>query len=732
LKAAAGRRPKPPDVCYANNIKEPGKPRLLTLPAGSAAPFREDVRRLIEDIAAALPRAFEGEDYQSRLHGLNDEYRGRPAKELEELRKKAHERGIAMLQTPMGFAFAPIADDEVIPADQFEKLDPEERERIQRDVQELEADVQKVLRGTARSERDLREKVRELNREVASFAVGQFFDELAARYEAFEGVPEHLEEIRADVTAQAREFLQLHEAQDSGKASAGAIAETPLFRRYRINVLVDNAALDGAPVLFEDHPTYENLVGRIEHLAQMGTLITDFNLIRPGALHRANGGFLILDARKVLQMPFAWDGLKRALKARQVRIESLGQALSMVSTVSLEPQPLPLDIKVVLIGDPELYYLLSGLDPEFSGLFKVSADFDDRTVRSPESQGQYARLVASLVRKQELRPFEAGAVARLVEYSSRRAGDAERLDLGIGDVADLLRESDFHAGKAGLEAVGAAVVQRAIDARTFRADRIRERMREGILRKTIFIDTAGTAVGQVNGLSVLQLARFAFGQPSRITARVRPGKGEVVNIEREVDLSGPLHSKGVLILSAFLGARYAAGFPLALSASLVFEQSYGGVDGDSASSAELYALLSALSAIPIRQDLAVTGSVNQFGQVQPIGGVNEKIEGFFDVCAARGLTGTQGVLIPASNVKHLMLRRDVVDAARAGTFHIHGVETVDEGIEVLTGVPHGVRGGTGSYPDSSVGAVVEGRLRDMARLQAAFAKSVEGEGGRPL
>jgi predicted ATP-dependent protease len=376
--------------------------------------------------------------------------------------------------------------------------------------------------------------------------------------------------------------------------------------------------------------------------------------------------------------------------------------------------------------------LLSGLDPEFSGLFKVSADFDDRTVRSPESQGQYARLVASLVRKQELRPFEAGAVARLVEYSSRRAGDAERLDLGIGDVADLLRESDFHAGKAGLEAVGAADVQRAIDARTFRADRIRERMREGILRKTIFIDTAGTAVGQVNGLSVLQLARFAFGQPSRITARVRPGKGEVVNIEREVDLSGPLHSKGVLILSAFLGARYAAGFPLALSASLVFEQSYGGVDGDSASSAELYALLSALSAIPIRQDLAVTGSVNHFGQVQPIGGVNDKIAGFFDVCAARGLTGTQGVLIPASNVKHLMLRRDVVDAARAGTFHIHGVETVDEGIEVLTGVPHGVRGGTGSYPDSSVGAVVEGRLRDMARLQAAFAKSVEGEGGRPL
>jgi lon-related putative ATP-dependent protease len=730
LKATAKQRRKPPDVCYVNNLKEHNRPRLLTLPAGLAIELKEDIQRLIEDIGVALPKAFESEEYQSRFHNLEGEFQSRPAKDLEDLRSRARLRNIAMLQTPIGFAFAPLKHGEVLPADQFEKLEASEREQIQRDVEELQGEVQKILRQAARWEKELREKLRELNHEVASFAIGPLLDELASRYEAYPAVQSHLAEIRSDIVGHAKEFLQLREAETSGQAPSSAISETPLSRRYRINILVDNGKLEGAPVVYEDHPTFENLVGRIEHIAHMGTLITDFNLIRPGALHRANGGFLVLDARKILQMPFAWEALKRALQARLVRIEGLGQALSLVSTVSLEPEPLPLDIKVILIGDPALYYLLCRFDPEFGGLFKVSADFDDQAERSPETQQQYASLVASLLRKHGLRPLDRSAVARLVEHSSRLSGDAERLDLGVGDLSDLLRESDYHADKTGLAIVTSNEVQQAIDARTFRADRIRERMRDGILRKTIFIDTAGEAVGQVNGISVLQLGRFAFGQPVRITARVRPGKGEVVDIEREVELGGPIHSKGVLILSAFLGARYAADFPLALTASLVFEQSYSGVEGDSASSTELYALLSAISGAPLRQSLAVTGSVNQHGQVQPIGGVNEKIEGFFDVCARRGLTGAEGVLIPAANVKHLMLRHDVVEAVRLKAFHVYAVETIDEGIEILSGIPHGIREPSGNYPETTIGARVQSTLREMAQKQLAFAKAAERLGGR--
>jgi lon-related putative ATP-dependent protease len=423
----------------------------------------------------------------------------------------------------------------------------------------------------------------------------------------------------------------------------------------------------------------------------MGALLTDFNLIKPGALHKANGGYLILDIRKVLLQPYAWEGLKRAMQAGQIRIESVGQMLSLISTVSLEPEPIPLDVKVALFGDRLLYYLLWHLDPEFGELFKVEADFEEQMDRDGKNQLLYAQLIGTLARKDELRPFDRGAVARAIEHSARMVGDAEKLSTQMRNITDLLREADYWAGETGNGAVTAADVQRAIDAQIYRSDRLQERVQEAILRETILIDTEGEEISQVNGLSVIQLGNFSFGRPTRITARVRLGKGEVVDIEREVELGGPIHSKGVLILSGFLGARYAGERPLSLSASLVFEQSYGGVEGDSASSAELYALLSAIAEVPIKQSMAVTGSVNQHGQVQAIGGVNEKIEGFFDVCKARGLTGEQGVLIPVSNVKHLMLRQDVVKAVDAGQFHIYPVEMVDQGIEILTGVPAGER-----------------------------------------
>jgi lon-related putative ATP-dependent protease len=461
----------------------------------------------------------------------------------------------------------------------------------------------------------------------------------------------------------------------------------------------------------------------------MGTLVTDFNLIKAGALYRANGGYLILDARKVLLQPFAWEELKRALRSREIRIEVLGQTLSLVSTVSLEPEPIPLDVKVILLGERLLYYALYEADPDFGELFKVAVDFEDQMARTADNHLLYARMIGTIARQEGIRPLDRAAVARVIEQSARLAGDADKLSTHVHSVADLLREADYWAGEAQHPVIDAPDVQHAIDAQIRRLDRVRERIQEEIQRGTILIDTQGTAVGQVNGLSVLSMGQFAFGRPSRITARVRLGRGEVVDIEREVALGGPIHSKGVLILSAYLGARYASDRPLSLSASLVFEQSYSGVEGDSASSAELYALLSALADFPVKQGLAVTGSVNQRGQVQAIGGVNEKIEGFFDICRAQGLTGEQGVLIPASNVKHLMLRHDVVAAVAAGQFQVYAVETIDQGIELLTGVPAGERDDTGEFPAGSVNQRVEARLIALAEKRLAFGVPERGSTG---
>jgi lon-related putative ATP-dependent protease len=500
-----------------------------------------------------------------------------------------------------------------------------------------------------------------------------------------------------------------------------------LSRRCQVNALIDHSKTQGAPIVDEDNPAYHNLVGQIEHLARFGALVTDFNLIRAGALHRANGGYLMLDALRLLQQPYAWDGLKRALRSSEIRIEPLGEMLGLVSTVSLEPEPIPLDLKVVLFGDRLLYYVLCAFDPDFNELFKVEADFDDQMERSAESTSLYASLIATLARKEGLLPFERRAVGRIIEQSSRLAGDAQRLSTRMGEVVDLLREADYWARQAGRTAVSEEDVQQAVDAHTRRADRVRQRIIEEIQRGTILIDTQGEKVGQINGLSVIELGNFAFGRPSRITARISLGKGEVVDVEREVELGGPIHSKGVLIISGFLSARYAPERPLSLSASLVFEQSYGAVEGDSASAAEMLALLSALADAPIRQSLAVTGSVNQNGQIQAIGGVNEKIEGFFDVCKAIGLTGDQGVLIPASNVKHLMLRQDVIDAVARGQFHVFPLETIDQGIEVITGVAAGERDRSGHFPDGSINGRVEARLLELAEKRRAFGAPEKSE-----
>ncbi len=730
----AASEPVPADWCYVNNFDDPHEPRAIRLPAGKGVEFRDDMERAVEEVRTALSAAFESEEYQARRQEMTEEFKDRQSQAFEGLQQRAKDKGIALLRTPAGLIFAPVREGEVLSPDEVRKLAEEEREGLEKEVEGLQEELQKILQQMPAWQREMQEKIRQLNREMSSFAVGGLIDELREKYSDFEQIVEHLDAVQEDVIENARDFLSEGEdASDVLGALRQAMAQRfrggpAELRRYQVNLLVDHSESEGAAVVYEDNPTYQNLIGRVEHMAQMGALFTDFNLINPGALHRANGGYLILDARKVLLQPYAWEGLKRALQSGQIRIESVGQMLSLISTVSLEPEPIPLDAKVALVGDRLLYYLLWQLDPDFADLFKVAADFEEQMDRDSENQLLYARLIATLARKENLRPLDAPAVGRFIEHSARMVGDAEKLSTQMRGITDLLREADYWAREAGNGTIAADDVQKAIDARIRRSDRLRERLQEEVLRGTILIDTEGESIGQVNGLSVIQLGNFAFGRPTRITAQLRLGKGEVVDIEREVELGGPIHSKGVLILAGFLGARYTRERPLALSASLVFEQSYGGVEGDSASSAELYALLSAIAQIPVKQSLAVTGSVNQHGQVQAIGGVNEKIEGFFDVCRARGLDGKQGVLIPESNVKHLMLRQDVVEAAAAGKFSIYPVQTIDQGVEILTGLPAGERGERGNYPEGTINHAVETNLADLAEKRVAFsARAKEGE-----
>ncbi len=722
------------DICYVNNFEDPQKPQLLRLPAGRGRELRQRLDHVIHDLIAALAAAFASEEYQHRLQVIESSFEERQGKAISELGEAARAQGIALLRTPAGMVFAPLKDEEVLSTEEFNKLSDEDQEKVKGEIEQFQTELQKIFRHVPAWKRELREQVRELNEEVSQLAIEPLFDELRQSFAELEDVLSFLEAVAADVRTNASALISREEPQSQDMIKALTESQgldKPLLRRYRVNLLVDHGSSRGAPVVFEPNPTYQNLIGRVENMSQLGALVTDFNLIRPGALHRANGGYLLLDASKLLLSPYAWEGLKRALRSKVIKIESLGEAMSLVSTYSLEPEPVPLAVKIVLIGEPRLYYLLSTYEPDFGKLFKVAADFAEDLERLPEHEQEYARLIASLISEEGLRAFDRTAVARTIENGARALSDSERLSLNLGELTDLMRESDYWAGEANREVVIASDVQTAIDARTFRSDRLREKVQESILRESVLISTDGTAVGRVNGLSVLQLGGFAFGRPSRITARIRQGKGEVVNIEREVDLSGPLHSKGVLILSGLLGARYTQKTPLALSASLAFEQSYGGVDGDSASSTELYALLSAIANLPLKQSLAVTGSINQHGEVQAIGGANEKIEGFFDVCRARGLTGEQGALIPVSNVKNLMLRHDVVEAVSAGDFHIYPVEHVDEGIEILTGIPAGKRNDDGTFPEDSVNGRVQRRLAEMARTARDFARPprpISGDG----
>ena len=730
LGGVAPGAPSPDDWCYVYNFEKPRHPRALRLPPGRACELVSDMEHLVEALFSVMPTAFSSEEYQSREKEIHESFQEQQGAAIEALEQDAREHNIALIRTPGGFAFAPVRKGEVIKSEEFMHLKQEERDRIEAQMVRLKDALQSIMAQIPKWQRESVEKLKELNHDVAGFALKPLLAELRAKYETLPEVLGHIEAIENDLIENFDQFLEKDASPEElfmggGPSKPGSRGR--FFVRYRINVMIDNARSNGAPVIMEDKPACQNLIGDIEHSAQMGTLVTDFTLIKPGALHRANGGYLVLDARRLLLEPFAWEALKKALRTRQIRIESLAQLYSLVSTISLEPEPIPLQVKVILLGERTLYYLLSTYDPDFTELFKVAADFEDEMERNPDNHLAYARMIGSMAVREKLRHFDRGAVARIVEHGSRMAGDATKLTTHLQGICDLVHEADYHAAEAGRDRVTADDVQAVVEAQVHRAARIQERIREAMMRDTILIDTTSERIGQINGLAVYSLGERSFGRPSRITARVRMGKGEVIDIEREVEMGGPIHSKGVLILSGFLGARYAPERPLSLSATLVFEQSYSGVEGDSASSAELYALLSAISGVPIRQWFAVTGSVNQYGEVQAIGGVNEKIEGFFDLCRERGLDGRHGVLIPASNVENLMLRNDVVRAVEEGKFSIWPVSHIDQGIELLTGVPAGGQAPDGSWPQGTINAKIVERLESMAKKQKEFESDHDDE-----
>ncbi len=723
LERQAAGEPVPADWCYVHNFENAYKPRALSLPPGKARPFRADMDHLIDELRAALPAAFETEDFRGQRQAIEERMKQLHEGAFNEFQEKAKAKGAALIRTPSGLTLAPIKGEEVMDPEEFQKLPAEEKQAIQKNIEALQTELQQVMEKLPAWEQDARKQMRDLNRRTAQFAISHILEEVKRRYAEVPEVLEYLAAVEKDMIDNAEDFLKPDQQAQPvpGAPPVPTQAAASPFARYKVNVLIDNSDREGAPVFYEDHPNHPNLFGKIEYRAVFGALITDFSMILPGALHKANGGYLVVDARKVLMQPYGWEELKHALRSREIRIEPLGYAFGGAGAMMMEPEPIPLNIKVVLLGDRQLYYMLASGDPEFGELFKVPVDFEEYVEREPKNGKLYARFLASLIDGDKLRPFTASAIAKVMERASRLVEDSERLSMELRRVGGLLREADYWAGQRKADTVDAKDVDQAIEAQIRRSDRMRERMEEQTVRGIVHIDTSGEKVGQVNGLSVLSLGDHSFGKPSRITASVGLGKGEVVDIEREVALGGPLHSKGVLILQGFLAERYGAEQPLSLKASLVFEQSYGGVDGDSASSAELYTLLSALSEAPIKQSFAVTGSVDQHGNVQAIGGVNEKIEGFFDLCKARGLTGQQGVMIPATNVTHLMLREDILAAAKDGKFRVFPIETIDQGIEVLTGVPAGVRGKNGRYPANTINGRVQTRLDTFAAAARRFA-----------
>ena len=713
----AKARGAPSDWCYVNNFSNPERPHALRFPSGQGKQFRTDMQNLIEEMGLAIPATFEGDDYRNQLRAIEEDTQRKVEEQWQTLNEDAAEEEIGVLQTPTGYVLAPVVDSKVLDDKEFAKLPKKRRKTIEAAIERLSDALQTRIEMMPKLRKEHRERVKELDQEVTANLVSNQLADLKNKYQALPRVAAYLDDVQENIIENAQDF-QRTEGPSLPFLSRD---RSQLFSQYEVNLVVDTAGQEAAPVVYEPNPNYPNIIGRVEHRAEMGNLVTDFRMVRSGALLQANSGYLILDMRRVLGRPFVWDALKQALFARQVRIESPGESYGFVSTTTLKPEPIPLDVKIVMIGERWLYFLLCRYDAEFGSLFKIAADLDDDLERTDDNVGQFARMIASQARSRDLLPLSAAAVQRVIEERARRAGDSERISMHMRSLDDLLVQADLWARRRNSDKLDLEDVLRALRETRSRWSRIQSKTIDAIKRDTLLIDTSGDCVGQVNGLSVVDLEAFRFGHPVRITATTRIGTGNVIDIEREVELGGAIHSKGMMILSAALSSRYAPETPLSLHGSVVFEQSYGGVEGDSASVAELCALLSSLSLLPIQQGIAVTGSVNQLGRVQTVGGVNEKIEGFFDVCRERGLDGSHGVIIPYDNVKHLMLREDVVNATERGEFRVFAVRHIDEAVSILTGVEAGARGADGRFPADTVNFLVENQLIHYATLRKGFA-----------
>ncbi len=734
LEEESKKRPTPCDWAYVYNFDEPYKPHSISFPAGQACEFAKDIDKLIDDFSVAIPAVLESDEYKAGVSIIQEKYKHKKDEYLRILQKKAKGKNVSLLHMQVGLVVAPVKNGEVLSPEVFDSLPEAEKKQLLEDLNLMQEEIEKIAKDLPEWEDKQRREHNLLREKFIKIAVKNPIDTLRQKYKGHREINDFLKNIQTHIISNIDDFLPAESENNTSSAEEDALSallskmnrqEEDKFAKFKVNVIVKNEPNSGAPIVHLDHPTQGNLVGRVERIQQYGALLTDFTLIKAGALHHANGGFLLIDARKLLLQPFAWDSLKRALASKNIKIESPGDETSF-TTISLDPEPIPLDVKVILTGDEELYDLLSERDPDFSDFFKVEADFGTIMDRNDKNEIEYAKLIGSLSNKKKLRSLNKQAVARVIEHSSRLADDAKKLTAHIASIGDLLREADYWARESNSKQIGKKHIDMAIDAQIYRSDRIKQSMLEQIDDGTILMDTQGSKVGQINGLVVYNFSRFSFGKPARITAQARIGNGEFVNIERETNMSGPIHTKGVLILQSLIANRFAKNSPLSLSASIVFEQSYGGVDGDSASSTEYYCLLSAIANIPIKQNIAVTGSINQFGDIQPIGGVNEKIEGFFDVCKHRGLTGDQGVIIPRTNIGNLMLREDVIEAVNEGKFHIYAIDNVDDGIEILTGIKAGKPNAKGEFPKGSINWQVKRALDKFYELHAQYAKETFG------
>jgi lon-related putative ATP-dependent protease len=728
LEEQAKKEPTPPDWCYVYNFKEPDKPKSLKVSAGKGKELKKDMQDFIDTLQTKVPEVFESDGYRERDEALQGDFERYRRKSIDDLSDMAKEEGFMLQVSQVGMVLIPSSKQgQPLTQEELASLDQEEKDELKKKSEELQENMRDAVKKIRDAESEYKHKKDELKKDIASFVVSHHLEPYLEKYKEEEGVIEYLKLVQEDIVENIEDFTKKQEGQQIPVLQFPVMVKESALRRYDVNVLVDNSKKEGAPVVIESNPTYPNLFGTIERQALLGALFTDFTMIKPGVLHQANGGYLVMKALDLLKWYLSWEALKRALRNQEIRIEDLGELYGIFSTRAIRPEPIPLDVKIVLTGDPYLFELLHIYDDSFQKLFKVKAHMDDQMDRKDEAIHQIAGMISSFCSEQKIRHLDRTGVARVLEYSMERTEDQEKLTLELGDISDLIREANYFAGLDSVEFIGEEHVRQAIEKRIYRSNLIEEQIKELVEKDIFWIETDGSKVGQINGLSVLMTGDYEFGRPNRITATVSVGREGIVAIERESKMSGNIHTKGVMILGSFLKERFARNKPLSLSASLCFEQSYGLIDGDSASSTELFALLSALAGVPIFQGIAVTGSISQKGEIQAVGGVTRKVEAFFETCKKKGLNGRQGVIIPSKNVENLMLKQEVVESVKKGMFHIWPISMVEEGIEILTGMKAGAMQPDGAYSKRSFFRKVDERLLELAKIASKFSKE---EGGK--